>query len=68
MHNRYIANNLLPIFNSHDGLWQAVPHLCNIKDEKSLLEQLRIWKTLTPKISHEGIDNIIALFTPGSSN
>ena len=68
MHNRYIANNLLLIFNSHEGLWQAVPHLCNIKDEKPLLEQLRIWKTLTPEISHEGIDNIIALFTPGSSN
>lgn len=68
LHNRFIAINLLPIFETHDGLWQAVPYLCDVKDEKTLLTQLHTWKTLSPEISHNGIDKIIKLFTPDSSN
>lgn len=66
--NRYISVQLMPIFVKYPQLWTAIPNLCKIPDLSDLKAAFSIWKNFSSPETHAGISEILALFTPHSSN
>lgn len=60
--NKHIANILLPIFSKTPETWHAIPCLCKIPPNQTLLNSLLDWKNLAPSYSHKGIDAILQVF------
>ena len=57
--NRYVALQMLPIFQSTPSLWKIVPHLINLSNTKSFSDSLNELK----KLSNEDTSLILSLFT-----
>lgn len=57
--NRYVALQLLPIFQNAPSLWKTVPYLINLSDTKSFDDSLKDLE----KLSGEDISQIFSLFS-----
>ena len=57
--NRYIALQMLPIFQKATSLWKIVPYLINLSDLKSFGDSLKELE----KLSNEDISQIFSLFS-----
>ena len=60
--NSYIANRLLPIFQSHPNTWSAVPLLCNISDTSSLSDALLEWISISAAECRSALIEISNIF------
>lgn len=56
--NKYLALQMLPIFESHPDIWRAVPLLCKVSDAQSFKDYLLQWRDIS---GQDYIDNIISL-------
>lgn len=61
--NRSVARRLLPLFESHPSLWQAVPYLGDIPPGFSLKDSVAIWKKISPAGSRQAIEELQLLFS-----
>lgn len=66
--NRYIAIQLLPIFEKYPQLWSAVPNLCKIPGSSNLGEMLFAWRELSSPSVFTGISEVLTLFITHNSS
>ncbi len=60
--NRCVARSLLPVFEAHPVLWQAVPFLGEIAPGFELRDSFSIWKKISPAVCRQAIDEFCKIF------
>lgn len=60
--NRYVANQLLPIFTAQPHIWQTIPLLCNIPANLSIQESIKYWIQISPDDYKNELMKVLWLF------